>query len=57
MFDNNNLTKKKTQKEILSSEIKEQLDGLYLMLEERYGQGFADSIMKPYMALRDKSRH
>jgi len=57
MFIIKYLAKKKTKKEILSPDVKEQLDGLHVMLEERYGQGFADSIMKPYMAIRDKDRH
>jgi len=57
MIKNRHLNKNQAKREILSPEVKEQLDGLYVMLEERYGQGFADSIMKPYMALRDKRRH
>ena len=57
MYKNRHLTNKSAKKEILSQEVKEQLDGLYVMLEERYGQGFADSIMKPYTSWHDKKRH
>lgn len=57
MFKNSNLINKTEKREILSAEVKEQLNELYGMLEARYGEGFADSIMRPYLALYEQSRH
>ena len=55
MNKNNNLNKKTAKKEILSPEVKEQLAELYAMLEDRYGPGFADSVMRPYLAAYDQT--
>jgi hypothetical protein len=57
MFKNNALSKKDVKQEILSPEVKERLNELHILLEERYGAGFADSIMRPYIALYEQSRH
>jgi hypothetical protein len=57
MIKNNALSKKDVKQEILSPEVKERLNELHILLEERYGAGFADSIMRPYIALYEQSRH
>jgi len=57
MYKNNALTKEAVKREILSPEVKERLNELHALLEDRYGAGFADSIMRPYIALYEQSRH
>jgi hypothetical protein len=57
MSKNNSLAKKDVKREILSPEVQERLNELHVLLEERYGAGFADSIMRPYIALYEQRRH
>ena len=57
MFVNNYLKRKSSKRDVFSPEVKAQLDGLYVMLEERYGEAFAASIMEPYITFQNQSRH
>jgi hypothetical protein len=57
MFKNKNLGVIKAKREVLSPELTAQLDGLYVMLADRYGQDDADSIMHPFLTARNQSRH